>query len=429
MGIGTLIRASEDLPAVEVSSGQVSDCAHLLELRTQSGPIYVCPSWWQRMRLRWAFRHFRVLPPQVLSRSDQELVERLASSAVVHPAEPIEPEQVFGVVENIHVQSAPLSIRGERKTFPNQLQPLRPAPVPVADPAPRLRAPSFPEETIDAPSIVHQAPVLSRERNRRTRFTRDSRFEQWGALGVLAVVCAAVIVLHFSDPGLLRMLSTPLPTPVAQSAPVAPALSAAPAVTKVKLGPLPELTAVSPTAYVTGRRLKPVTALPEVSVPGEPLAARTVATSTASSSAPSPAASAAIAEKAAPQPSAPQLSARGPFVAKSNAPSSGNEIANVIPAASPERRFVSELPQGHFAEPVVTDPNLVGELRLRAVIGADGSVKDVTVLSGNPKLADAATRAVKRWRYQALDHPGEAETLIRMRFFGQDGVSIASIAK
>ncbi len=77
----------------------------------------------------------------------------------------------------------------------------------------------------------------------------------------------------------------------------------------------------------------------------------------------------------------------------------------------------------------MTDPKLVGELRLRALIGADGSVKEVTVVSGSPKLAEVGMRAVRRWRYQALGHPGEAETLIRMSFFGEDGVSIASIAK
>ena len=105
------------------------------------------------------------------------------------------------------------------------------------------------------------------------------------------------------------------------------------------------------------------------------------------------------------------------------------ESAAVAPSGAAARLFVSELPQGHFAEPVVTDPKLVGELRLRALIGADGSVKEVTVVSGSPKLAEVGMRAVRRWRYQALGHPGEAETLIRMSFFGEDGVSIASIAK
>ena len=96
-----------------------------------------------------------------------------------------------------------------------------------------------------------------------------------------------------------------------------------------------------------------------------------------------------------------------------------------------ERRFVSELPQGHFAHPVVSEPNLVGELQLRALIAADGSVKEVSVLSGNAKLAAAAMRAVRQWHYnpaQLAGGPAEVETQIKMNFFGQDAVSIASVA-
>jgi TonB family protein len=95
-----------------------------------------------------------------------------------------------------------------------------------------------------------------------------------------------------------------------------------------------------------------------------------------------------------------------------------------------ERRFVSELPQGHFAHPVVSEPNLVGELQLRALIAADGSVKEVSVLSGNAKLAEAAIRAVRQWHYnpdQLAGSPAEVETQIKMNSFGQDAVSIASV--
>jgi hypothetical protein len=99
---------------------------------------------------------------------------------------------------------------------------------------------------------------------------------------------------------------------------------------------------------------------------------------------------------------------------------------------APEPLFVSGLPQGHLVEPVVSDPNLVGELHLKALIGADGAVKDVTVVSGNPKLAEAGMRAVRRWhygQYQALGRQGEGEALIRMNFFGEDAVSITSDAR
>ena len=93
--------------------------------------------------------------------------------------------------------------------------------------------------------------------------------------------------------------------------------------------------------------------------------------------------------------------------------------------------FVSELPQGYFAHPVVSEPNLVGELQLKALIGADGLVKQVTVLSGNPKLAEVGMRAVRQWHYapyQVLGSPVEVETQIKMSFFGEDAVSVASVA-
>jgi hypothetical protein len=102
------------------------------------------------------------------------------------------------------------------------------------------------------------------------------------------------------------------------------------------------------------------------------------------------------------------------------------------PFASDPRQFVSELPQGHFASPVAADPNEVGELHLKALIAADGSVKDVSVVSGDPKLAQAGIRAVRRWHYnpyEASATQAERETLINMKFFGQDAVSVTSVAR
>jgi len=41
-----------------------------------------------------------------------------------------------------------------------------------------------------------------------------------------------------------------------------------------------------------------------------------------------------------------------------------------------------------------------GTVVLEAIIGKDGSVQDLKVLSGHPLLAQAAKEAVKTWRYQ-----------------------------
>ena len=108
------------------------------------------------------------------------------------------------------------------------------------------------------------------------------------------------------------------------------------------------------------------------------------------------------------------------------------ESPTVALAGASPRAFVTALPQGHLVQPVLSDPNLAGEVQLRAFINADGSVKEVALVSGNPKLAEAGMAAVRRWHYaqnQASGPDGEREALIRMNFFGQDAVSITSVAR
>jgi periplasmic protein TonB len=62
---------------------------------------------------------------------------------------------------------------------------------------------------------------------------------------------------------------------------------------------------------------------------------------------------------------------------------------------------------------------LSGTVRLRAIIGADGSVQQLQLLSGNPILARAAIDAVKQWRYQPTrlnGQPVQVETSITVTF-------------
>jgi len=50
---------------------------------------------------------------------------------------------------------------------------------------------------------------------------------------------------------------------------------------------------------------------------------------------------------------------------------------------------------------------LTGTVQVQALVKADGTVTDVTVLGGHPLLADALVRAVKQWKYQ----PAQKETM------------------
>jgi TonB family protein len=51
-----------------------------------------------------------------------------------------------------------------------------------------------------------------------------------------------------------------------------------------------------------------------------------------------------------------------------------------------------------------------GMVRLDVVVSAGGSVNDVSVVGGNPILADCAVRAVKKWKYS----PADTETNVRV---------------
>ena len=56
--------------------------------------------------------------------------------------------------------------------------------------------------------------------------------------------------------------------------------------------------------------------------------------------------------------------------------------------------------------PLARQARISGPVRLHVLIGSDGAVRDVTLLSGNPMLAPAAIEAVRQWRYQPTARNG-----------------------
>jgi TonB family protein len=51
--------------------------------------------------------------------------------------------------------------------------------------------------------------------------------------------------------------------------------------------------------------------------------------------------------------------------------------------------------------------NISGEVRIRATIGKDGIPTDLKILSGDPRLVDAAAGAIRQWRYRPATLEGE----------------------
>jgi hypothetical protein len=329
----------------------------------------------------------------VLSRRDQRLIERLSRSALVTPPLPIAKNAVFGVVEKVCPKSTEsarriVSVRTEGVT-PLALQAKR-----VIPDLPRPRLPGHERLLEEQPSHrnlsdANRPGLISiHEAIAKMYGVRDEGFQQWGALGILIAVCLVVILARVYGVSLLAR-TAPMRTP--------PAVSALIGRAAIRVSP-PMVPL--PSAQKPKHRITPPKPEPEPTF---------------------------VARKSALLPSGSEES-----ITDSSSAAAPIESAPTALSGVSERPFVSELPQGYFVEPAVSDPNLVGELHLRALIGADGSVKEVTVVSGNPKLAEAGMRAVRRWHYSPYQAPGgsdEGETLIRMRFFGQDAVSITSVAR
>ena len=72
----------------------------------------------------------------------------------------------------------------------------------------------------------------------------------------------------------------------------------------------------------------------------------------------------------------------------------------IIPAAQLRPRLARQV------DPIYPDKareaGLEGAVRLRVAIARDGSIEDVKALSGDPLLAEAATDALKQWRYRPI---------------------------
>ena len=97
------------------------------------------------------------------------------------------------------------------------------------------------------------------------------------------------------------------------------------------------------------------------------------------------------------------------------------------PVNAVQRPYIAEWPESGFQYPIAPSATLIGTVTLNAVIGIDGTVTNVEVVSGNRSLARAAVEAVRRWRYAAHKINGntvEAETRIVIDFRGEDAVAV-----
>ena len=64
--------------------------------------------------------------------------------------------------------------------------------------------------------------------------------------------------------------------------------------------------------------------------------------------------------------------------------------------------------------PLARDMGLAGVVKVEVLVAPDGSVKSVDIRGGHPVLAQAATKAVRRWRWETASH--ESHELVQVKF-------------
>ncbi len=105
----------------------------------------------------------------------------------------------------------------------------------------------------------------------------------------------------------------------------------------------------------------------------------------------------------------------------------GNMPTAVPKVATPQRVRVSQgVSQGlliHKVQPqyppLARQARIQGVVVLQALIGKDGSIQNLHVVSGHPMLTNSALEAVKEWRYKPYylnGEPVEVETTINVNF-------------
>jgi len=369
----------------------------LVELRTKSGLVYVNPSFSERLYLLWTFRNFHRLPVEVLNRHQRQMIERLGQTAVVATQGRVPQSSLIGSVENIEIaglsaanaaadtskvvsMTAPLTFVG--KAAGSEAVATRPRRFKLAPPLIRFPGKGRRPQGISAPEPEVKAQAQPRK-GRARRFPQILMYQGSAkplGIGLFVTCCLALLLLYRREQRSAPPRSVPQaaiearnPTPVSSLG------------TDIAEPEKSELT--------TAARRE----------------AKTMAVDSVSSS------------------SHPAAETRPP-AELTNAVISTEPLVNAAQPDSLHRPHISAWPEGAFSYPIAPSRNLTGTVLLKAVIGMNGAVTSVDILSGDRSLASAAAEAVRQWRYspqKVNGIPTEAETNIVIDFRGDDAVSVS----
>lgn len=372
----------------------------LVELRTKLGPVYVNPSFWERVHLLWTFRNFRSLPKQVLNEREQRLIDNLCRTAVVRRAVPTAETSIIGIVENVDLipmynmeTSAPMRKIVNMSVTNVDVMPSRAVggiSVPFKWAA---RGAGHVVETLRPRGGIHSISEAQSPHPEQRPTTHHSRlrslageFGYWSGWSVIGLCGLAVI-------GIRLDLQKWQPTT---------SVTAAPAVATVQSSHRESVLITPNSIHSTVAEAKKI------------------------------------------QPSTPQTGPIKTVVAAAKAPIPIKTRTDSSHAANPPHGAIGEMkipldPQrsqrlqiaeapARWSYPTAPDSSLTGNVVLKAVVGKNGNVTEIEVISGKRTLANAATQAVKHWKYRTHEIDGiavEAEANIKIKFLGDDAVSVS----
>ena len=359
----------------------------LVELRTSTGSVYARPSFWERLYLVWMFRNFRCLPKEVLTHHQQRLIDKLCQVAVRQRS--IADSEVIGIVENVRLVPSATSASNLIEMVSSTVKYSEPRAVAAGGttarwdpPSDRSEPPRLVTTTAQLAKISPSAKPSPQPSEAEPETEHRVQASPWRYAWVLVAALVLVTVGIFLR---LQIQSRPVTLP---SASLPPEVEKVPVAVSVPVSPIAETRPLQPSDTPTR---KP---------------------------------SAGILEDAPSRQGQPEGRHSDPVaVRKPVAPPIADEKSTSEP-----RLQIAQPPVSGFRYPETPSSSLTGKVNLRALIGSDGSVRKVDILSGNRVLAAAAVQAVRHWRYSApeLDgHAVEAETNIAINFVGDDAVSVS----
>jgi TonB family protein len=77
------------------------------------------------------------------------------------------------------------------------------------------------------------------------------------------------------------------------------------------------------------------------------------------------------------------------------------------PAQDTGRKLLKKTPVGYPS--ILRSKGIGGVVKLKVFVKADGSVRDIEILGGNPILAESAQKAVLQWKFSSASSESALE--------------------